>query len=271
MHAIADMGKEELGYVPMNIFDSFMDDQVNYDSGALDDWFYQAQGIPAYTMEFWDVSTKAGVPMNWGSRKDEGEEKRLERFVAIMKWVKENAPQYYKDWQPFDHPAFGKVEIGGFNTKFTIQNPPEKFLLTECEHDTNFNLRFVQAMPHLAIDSFTAEKKAEGVYEVSAVIGNHGYLPTNLTENALLMKTAKPVEAKLDGAEILGAESTVDLGHLEGYANTNTSSVYGNLTTFASGKARKKAVWIVKGEPGTKLTLTVSSCKAGSVHDSIVL
>ena len=271
MHAIADMGKEELGYVPMNIFDSFMDDQVNYDSGALDDWFYQAQGIPAYTMEFWDVSTKAGVPMNWGSRKDEGEEKRLERFVAIMKWVKENAPQYYKDWQPFDHPAFGKVEIGGFNTKFTIQNPPEKFLLTECEHDTNFNLRFVQAMPHLAIDSFTAEKKAEGVYEVSAVIGNHGYLPTNLTENALLMKTAKPVEAKLDGAEILGAESTVDLGHLEGYANTNTSSVYGNLTTFASGKARKKAVWIVRGEPGTKLTLTVSSCKAGSVHDSIVL
>ncbi len=60
--AIAQMGVEELGYVPMNIFDTFMSDQVNYDSGAFDDWFYQSQGIPAYTMEFWDVSSKAGKP-----------------------------------------------------------------------------------------------------------------------------------------------------------------------------------------------------------------
>jgi hypothetical protein len=209
--------------------------------------------------------------MNWGSRKDEGEANRLERFVAIMKWVKENAPQYYKDWQPFDHPVFGKVEIGGFNTKFTIQNPPEKFLLSECEHDTSFNLRFMQAMPHLAIDSFTAQKKAEGVYEVSAVIGNHGYLPTNLTESALLMKTAKPVEAVLTGGEILGGKEKIDLGHLEGYANTNTSSMYGNLTTFANGKAKKKAVWVVKAAPGTKLTLSASSCKAGTVNASLVL
>jgi hypothetical protein len=62
--AIADMGVQELGYKPLNIFDSFMSDQENYDSGALDDWFYQSQGIPAYTMEFWDVATKAGVRVN---------------------------------------------------------------------------------------------------------------------------------------------------------------------------------------------------------------
>ena len=62
---VGALGEEELGYKKMNIFDTFMKDQVNYSSGALDDWFYQNQGIPAYTMEFWNIAEKAGMPFDW--------------------------------------------------------------------------------------------------------------------------------------------------------------------------------------------------------------
>lgn len=271
MHEIAGMAKEELGYVPMNIFDSFMDDQVNYDSGALDDWFYQSQGIPAYTMEFWDVASKAGVPYDWGSRKKESDEKRMERFHAVMAWVKENAPQYFMPWKEYEHPVFGKVLLGGFNTKFTLQNPPENLLLNECEHDTKFNLRYIQAMPHLCVDSLSARKVSEGVYEVTAVIGNLGYLPTNLTESAMTNKTVSPVKAVLSGGTLISGKEEQELGHLQGYSQTQTGAIYGNLTTFASAKARKKAVWLIKAKEGTTITVKAVSQKAGCAEAQITL
>ena len=120
LKAIAEMGEEELGYKPLNIFDSFISSQEAYDSGALDDWMYETQGIPAYTMEFWDVAGKAGAKKEWGEKKETVKD-GLERFALIMKWVKENAPEYFVDWKPYDHPDFKDVEIGGFNYNCATQ------------------------------------------------------------------------------------------------------------------------------------------------------
>ncbi|MBO6158788.1 MAG: zinc carboxypeptidase [Firmicutes bacterium] len=271
---IAKMGQEELGYLPMNIFDSFMSDQANYDSGALDDWFYQAQGIPAYTVEFWDLATKAGVPMEWGENRDPN--KGIERFTACMKWVKENAPQYYSDWKEYDHPTFGKVEIGGFNPKFTHQNPPENFLLTECENDTRFNMRFALAMPKLVIENAKAKKVAEGIYEISAIVGNPGYLPTNLTDEAVRMKLDKPVQAAIaaEGAEleILSGKALEEIGNLSGYSRTASGiHFYGNISTFINAPAKKKLSWIVKAEAGTAITISACHAKAGQAKAVITL
>ena len=266
---IADMGAEELGYKPMNIFDSFMRDQEHYDSGALDDWFYQSQGVPAYTMEFWDVSTKAGVPMVYG--KEEDKKEGLKRFYAVWKWAQENAPEYCMDWKEFDHPVFGKVEIGGMDFKHIVQNPPEKFLETECMHDTKFNLRFMKALPYLSVDSLSSKDMGNGLFKVTAMIGNEGFLPTNLSDEAVALKKARPVTAELKGAELLSGKACEELGNLDGYSATQTGSFYGNLTTFANGKARKKVEWLVKGMPGDTLTLTVKSEKAGTVEKTLVL
>ena len=157
LKAIAKMGEEELGYKPLNIFDSFLSSQEFYDSGALDDWMFETQGIPAYTMEFWDIATKAGVPIKWGEKNVDDQAEDIKRFAACLKWVKDNAPQYYSDWKEYDHPDLGKVEIGGFNFKFTHQNPPENMLLKELENDARFNIRFIKAMPRLVIEKTDVE------------------------------------------------------------------------------------------------------------------
>ncbi|MBR3266295.1 MAG: zinc carboxypeptidase, partial [Erysipelotrichaceae bacterium] len=94
LKAIAKMGEEELGYKMLNIFDSFLSSQEFYDSGALDDWMYETQGIPCYTMEFWDIASKAGVPIKWGEKRHEDLAEELKRFAAILKWCRDNAPQY---------------------------------------------------------------------------------------------------------------------------------------------------------------------------------
>lgn len=269
---IANMGKEELGYEPLNIFDSFIADPANYDSGAFDDWCYQSQGIVAYTVELWDLAKRVGVPLVWNARNKESAQDELKRFVACMKWVKENAPEYYEDWKPFHHETFGDIEIGGFNFKFSQQNPPESFLNGVLEQMTRFMIRFAQSMPRLTIDTLTSEKVSDDIYKVTAVVGNLGYLPTNLTEEAKKLNISKEVEVTISGGKVISGLEKTKIGNLEGYGSTSTgTNFYGNISTDYNAKARKKLTWVVQAKSGTEITVSCAQEKSGKASKTITL
>lgn len=269
---IANMGKEELGYEPLNIYDSFIADPTNYDSGAFDDWCYQSQGIVAYTVELWDLAKRVGVPLVWNARNKESAQDELKRFVACMKWVKENAPEYYEDWKPFHHETFGDVEIGGFNFKFSQQNPPESFLNGVLEQMTRFMIRFAQSMPRLTIDTLTSEKVSDDIYKVTAVVGNLGYLPTNLTEEAKKLNISKEVEVTISGGKVISGLEKTKIGNLEGYGSTSTgTNFYGNISTDYNAKARKKLTWVVQAKSGTEITVSCVQEKSGKASKTITL
>ena len=269
---IANMGKEELGYEPLNIYDSFISDPANYDSGAFDDWCYQSQGIVAYTVELWDLAKRVGVPLVWNARNKESAQDELKRFVACMKWVKENAPEYYEDWKPFHHETFGDVEIGGFNFKFSQQNPPESFLNGVLEQMTRFMIRFAQSMPRLTIDTFTSEKVSDDIYKVTAVVGNLGYLPTNLTEEAKKLNISKEVEVTISGGKVVSGLEKTKIGNLEGYGSTSTgTNFYGNISTDYNAKARKKLTWVVQAKSGVEITVSCAQEKSGKASKTITL
>ena len=269
---IANMGKEELGYEPLNIYDSFISDPANYDSGAFDDWCYQSQGIVAYTVELWDLAKRVGVPLVWNARNKESAQDELKRFVACMKWVKENAPEYYEDWKPFHHETFGDVEIGGFNFKFSQQNPPESFLNGVLEQMTRFMIRFAQSMPRLTIDTLTSEKVSDDIYKVTAVVGNLGYLPTNLTEEAKKLNISKEVEVTISGGKIVSGLEKTKIGNLEGYGSTSTgTNFYGNISTDYNAKARKKLTWVVQAKSGVEITVSCAQEKSGKASKTITL
>lgn len=269
---IANMGKEELGYEPLNIYDSFIADPANYDSGAFDDWCYQSQGIVAYTVELWDLAKRVRVPLVWNARNKESAQDELKRFVACMKWVKENAPEYYEDWKPFHHETFGDVEIGGFNFKFSQQNPPESFLNGVLEQMTRFMIRFAQSMPRLTIDTLTSEKVSDDIYKVTAVVGNLGYLPTNLTEEAKKLNISKEVEVTISGGKVISGLEKTKIGNLEGYGSTSTgTNFYGNISTDYNAKARKKLTWVVQAKSGTEITVSCAQEKSGKASKTITL
>ena len=269
---IANMGKEELGYEPLNIYDSFIADPTNYDSGAFDDWCYQSQGIVAYTVELWDLAKRVGVPLVWNARNKESAQDELKRFVACMKWVKENAPEYYEDWKPFHHETFGDIEIGGFNFKFSQQNPPESFLNGVLEQMTRFMIRFAQSMPRLTIDTLTSEKVSDDIYKVTAIVGNLGYLPTNLTEEAKKLNISKEVEVTISGGKVISGLEKTKIGNLEGYGSTSTgTNFYGNISTDYNAKARKKLTWVVQAKSGTEITVSCAQEKSGKASKTITL
>jgi hypothetical protein len=90
-----------------------------------------------------------------------------------------------------------------------------------------------------------------GFMKITAKVQNQGYLPTNVTEQAIKNETARTVEVtiSLNGAELVFGDETQDIGHLAG----NHSSP-------------ETVEWMVKssGRGAPDVTVTAVSEKGGT-------
>ena len=268
---VGKMAKEIMGYETVNVFDGFLTDIVNYSSGAFDDWCYETQGIPAYTIELWNLLERAGCDTSW-PRREKSDEVQAKEYALTLKWIRENiGEEAIKPWTKFDHPQLGEVEIGGYNYKFIHQNPPTNYLLQEVEKTTQFMIENAYALPKVCIDKVDVKALGEGIYEVAAVVGNSGYMPTYLTQSAQRQKVDKPVMATLSGAEVVHGEAAMKVGHLEGVSGVKTSYGYQGLTTANHDPQFKKVTWLVKGQANDVVTIKVTSEKAGQAEVQVQL
>ena len=111
--------------------------------------------------------------------------------------------------------------------------------------------RFFQAAPRLGAEFYRVEKLEENLYRIAVAVRNDGYLPTNVTDQALRMEQAKPVEAHIRLApedELLHGQAKEEIGHLDGYGG------------------RRKVEWIVRFAAQPTATVEVVSQKAGVVR-----
>jgi murein tripeptide amidase MpaA len=191
--------------------------------------------------------------------------------VASLKMLSWNDRELGGDgfvsWKPFDHPQLGRVELGGWKTKFTVQNPPPKFLRAECEKLSRFALSHAASAPHL-LTHLETEELAQGLRRIELVVENAGYLPTHVTRVAADKKLARPVEVRIElpqGARLVSGEREVELGHLAG-----RSALAGNKwksPAFFEGLPSdyaRRTVWVVRGE-GT-VEVEVRGGRAGSAR-----
>ena len=93
----------------------------------------------------------------------------------------------------------------------------KQFLQDAIHNNCLFTLRHAACTPLLNIETCDAEKVADDLYKVTAVVANHGFLPTYMTERALKHQSAEPIKVTLEGdAELIMGETPHDLGHLAG-------------------------------------------------------
>jgi len=273
--AIGAMGTEETGYPIANVFDDFLQDTVNYSSGALDDYMYEYHGIPAYTVELWNLQERAGIENIW-PRKPQSDAEQADHYVKIFKWIDENLGESaFTPWTEIDHPQLGKVEVGGFHFKFVYQNCPQGYLEAECEKTYRFCLRSAHTLPRLKVDSLTAAKAGDGVFHLKAIVSNYGYLPTFLTQAALNVKVALPVHAHLElpqGANLVSGKACQDIGHLEGVGFVGTKYSYQGITkTKDEHPISRQVEWVVTAKAGETVTVTFTQPKGGTASASVVL
>lgn len=273
------MATEELGYGASDAFGIngtvLKGFNLKTGGGLLQDWLYLELGIPAMTMELWNLSIRAGVKDFWpigGTRPKTFDEKQQDYYLLI-KWLDENGEKdAVKPWTKCSHPQLGEVEIGGMDRKFTIQNPPRAYMMEEIIRATSFLLRYAATIPHLQIDKVKVEREEGDVYRVSAVVTNTGYLPTSACKEAQKIRKAPPVMADIScPGKVLDKDKTKNVGHLEGYSGVRTGIVLGLLVTESFQPCAKRVEWLITGKPGDEIKISASSPRTGCAQASATL
>jgi murein tripeptide amidase MpaA len=248
--ALGERGTEITGYPNISVYHDFRYEPKKSITGAFDDWAYDSYGVFAFTIEFWSMARAAGVEVEDFIEffRDPPEEASLK----MLSWNdRELGGDGFVSWKPFDHPQLGRVELGGWKTKFTVQNPPPKFLRAECEKLSRFALSHAASAPHL-LTHLETEELAQGLRRIELVVENAGYLPTHVTRVAADKKLTRPVEVRIElpqGARLVSGEREVELGHLAG-----RSALAGNRwksPAFFEGLPSdyaRRTVWVVRGE-----------------------
>ena len=262
---IGAVGTEMTGYPVISIFEDFTPDKTKARHGSLTDWAYEQMGIPIFGTELWDIEREAGLEKtHWYGIRPRSEDEQ----IKILNWVTQNVGEWaFLDWKKFNHPQLGEVEIGGMLEVWTFRNPPGHLLEEMCYRNVRFCLAHAAASPRIEITRTSATQLSEGVYRVRAVVGNAGYLPTNLTDVAIAEGFAKTVTVELTGATVQGTV-THDLGHLAGRnERKSTWSPWGNRWN----RTAKPVEWTVSAAAGTTVEIAARSEKGGTVRHQITL
>ena len=218
---IGAVGTEATGYPCVGVYEDFAlsKDIVGKRPlwGSALEWMMEHMGVIAYSTEVWDMPNRAmGRLDTYKTLMDWTEDEQ----IKMQKWNDENlGGEGFINWRSFDHPQIGQVELGGWKHKFVIQNPPPKFLEQECQKNAKSVIEMALTTPLVRITKLTAEKVQEGVYSVKAVVRNMGYLPTNVTDQAVKNRKAAKVKAEVKlpaGCGVVAGKAEVELGHLEG-------------------------------------------------------
>lgn len=266
---LGKVGTDLTGYPVISTYEDFTPNLRKPRHGVFTDWLYEHFGLPALSTELWDVENEVGIdkPQFFSTRPHSEDEQ-----AAFLAWADEHCPDAFGDWQPFEHPQLGSIEIGGWDPTFIHRNPPPKFIEQVARPNCLFTIRHALASPRVQIRSLTAEHLDAGFYRVRAVVENLGYLPTNLTRRALDTEVAQSVQAILtvDGdTELLMGDPVVDLGHLAG--REERMMPY-DAWRRPWGEPAGVAEWLVRCTTDAgDVSLTVRSDKGGRVTERVSL
>lgn len=235
-------------------------------SGVLDDWCFEKKGIFAFTPELWDAIGRAAPDLKKKPRNELTKKDKVEIELKLLQWNdRELSGEGFINWQAFEHPQLGEVEIGGWDTKECRQNPPFKFLEQECNNMTQFALNYALSLPQVEIDDTKVEKLANGLYRIEALVSNHGYLSTNISDQAIKQDILREDHLKLN----LPAHMTLksgkvieDLGFLDGYNKGQNSSWY---RYGDPAECSKRVSWVIElfDESNSKLSIELKSERGG--------
>jgi hypothetical protein len=231
--------------------------------GGETEFNYSSLGIMTYVNELWtsfNMFRKAETPQVQGAAPTGRESARDEsnKFNKYLLFDEATVP-----WKEFNHPVYGKVEIGG--TKKTYGRMPPSFLLEEeCHRNMAFTLMQASFLPKVSIESVTKKELANGMFEVTAAVRNSEPIPTRLSVD-VVNKINRPDVVLLKGAKVVTGgikRNRFDEEFSEQKFNSEKitiESIGGNSVIYV--------VWIVEGN--SPVTVEYSSVKAGTAVKSI--
>jgi hypothetical protein len=211
------------------------------------DWFYGGRGVYTYSNELW-------TPYQFFNR-DATRDAQDNSSFTFDRWLL--FKDAFVDWHEFDHPQYGKIEIGGFKKNFGRAHPG--FLLESDAHrNMAFTIYHCYHTPKLNVDTIMEKDLGDGLKQVTAVISNSRLMPTHSSQD-LKFKIERPDIISLTGAKVVAgmvvenADLNISTEQKNDPANIQVRSI--------PGLGAVTVRWIVQGSG--KYTITVDSRKGG--------
>ncbi len=213
------------------------------------DWFYGGRGVYTYSNELWT----SYLMFNKEGRDDAGSY-TFDRYLLFK--------DAFVDWHEFDHPQYGKIEIGGFKKNFGRAHPG--FLLESDAHrNMSFSVYHCFHTPKLAVDTLIEKDLGDGLKQITAVISNSRIMPTHSSQD-LKFKIERPDYISISGAKVIAGMvvNNADLDLSTEQKNNPSTIEVNNIPGLSTVTVR----WIVQGS--SKYTVTVDSKKGGIASKS---
>lgn len=254
---LADWAERLSGYPTVSGHEEFTYQPGKPLHGDLTDYAYHQRGCLALVCELWDLFAQLGIPRRTPfvdhythSGRDE-----LEQLAA---WDREhNAGRVLRPWRPVEHPQLGAVEVGGWDPRVGVSNPPYDRLPEICAAQSALWLRVAALAPRLTIEEFRAEPVGDGLARLEAVVANHGYLATCGLPSAARLPWNEPPRAhlQLTGAALIEAgDGGRTLDHLGGWGRGLHGGADSLFFRFSRDQEpRRRLEWTAQGTGEARL------------------
>ena len=236
--------------------------------GGFLDWTYLQEGIFTFSNEIFSSSQYYNRARERGvsdRRTSDRSQSQLER-LTFNDYLEYN--DMHADWEPYNHPTYGEIEIGGWKRLSGRVNP--LFLLEEtCHRNAAFTLFHADQMPLLSIEETQVIKIDKDVYRVRVSIRNKRIIPTVAAQTAKYNLHRGDI-AKIEGnnIDVVSAGIVKDkwFDKIDTIDNRPERLV---IKEGISGNNTKIFQWIVKGKG--KIKFSYDSLKGGKLFEEITL
>jgi len=171
-----------------------------------------------------------------------------------ISYLDNNSIDGFVNWQTFDHPEFGEIEIGGFKP-YEINNPSSSRINDLGEAHAEFAVWLAGLYAEIKIVKAEVENHGGGIFRIKAAIENKGFLPTALN-HGVTSRSVKPTMVQLD----VDPETIIS-----GSAKTNF------FQALNGSGDRQEYEWLIQAKQGDTVEIKVISQKAGSDKVNITL
>jgi hypothetical protein len=238
--------------------------------GGFIDWTNDGLGILSFSNELWSSDQYFTSPALKEQQRDPNSP--ISQRVANY-WFNDNVEfgEQFTEWKEFDHPQFGKVEMGG-TWKKTFNRVPPRFMNEElCHRNMAFSLYQAGEMPKVSLGETKVELVSENVYRVRVDLKNEHVIPTILAkaaENNVVTPDLLTVEGR--NVEVLSAGWVVDK-----FRNVSTQLIDQKdlkrimLRNGLTGDATRTIEYLVKGTGD--ISVAYASLKGGSARKTVTL
>ncbi len=174
-----------------------------------------------------------------------------------LAWIDEQAPDGFVDWQPFDHPQLGPVEIGGFVPGVRV-NPPTELESELAQQQASFAAALLGMLPDLELDQPTVDRLGGGVWRIGLTLRNAGTLPT---KSAIGTKARRVpgIVCVLDPDQEMPTDRIVSGSRAIRFASIDGRG------------ASERAEWLVIADQGTTIELEVRTPMFGTTRYELTM